>query len=148
MNNLFSIHLAIILTLKSVSVFAHNSITGVVTDGFTQDPIIIVTVALYSEGVLVTGTETDFDGRFTLDDISPGKYDIEASYVGYIPKRLASIVVGDTDLTLNISINGGVHYHMPKGIRKIEVDAFTQGRTITFRNNGVIDKISFHINEK
>ena len=104
MNNYMNIHLAVFLTLISIGVCAQNSITGVVTDETTQEPIIIGSVALYSDGVLITGTETDFDGKYSFSKLSPGKYDVEASYVGCQAKRISSIVVVDTDIQVNISL--------------------------------------------
>ena len=149
MNNLFSIHLAIILTLISVSVFAQNSITGVMTDETTQEPIIIGTVALYSEGVLVAGTETDFDEKYSFSNLSSGKYDVEASYTGCQTKRITSILVIDRDIKVNISLGEVKDFFIDccssAGPPIIHKDAFTQGRTITIRNNGVIRSSSWYV---
>ena len=144
-----NIHLAILLTLISIGVCAQNSITGVVTDETTQEPIIIGPVALYSDGVLIAGTETDFDGKYSFSKLSPGKYDVEASYVGCQAKRMSSIVVVDTDIQVNISLGEVKDFFIDccssAGPPIIHKDAFTQGRTITLRNNGVIQSSSWYV---
>ena len=33
--------------------------------------------------VFVRGNATDFDGKFVIKDVKPGKYLLQASYVGY-----------------------------------------------------------------
>jgi len=38
---------------------------------------------VYQNGVLITGTETDFDGYFAIKDLPIGVYELEFSYVGY-----------------------------------------------------------------
>lgn len=62
-------------------------IYGRVTDLETGEPILFGSVAVYQNGVLVTGTETDFDGNFQLW-VPPGPADLEVSYVGYQKQRV------------------------------------------------------------
>lgn len=62
-------------------------IYGRVTDLETGEPILFGSVAVYQNGVLVTGTETDFDGNFQLW-VPPGPTDLEVSYVGYQKQRV------------------------------------------------------------
>ncbi len=62
-------------------------IYGNVTDIETGEPIIFCSVAAYQNGVLLGGTETDFDGNYQL--WAPhGPVDLEFSYVGYQRKRM------------------------------------------------------------
>ncbi|MCB9297149.1 MAG: carboxypeptidase-like regulatory domain-containing protein [Lewinellaceae bacterium] len=62
-------------------------IYGRVADLETGEPILFGSVAAYQNGVLVTGTETDFDGNFQLW-VPPGPTDLEVSYVGYQKQRV------------------------------------------------------------
>jgi outer membrane receptor protein involved in Fe transport len=55
--------------------------------------VIFGTVSLYKNGVLITGTETDFDGNYAFSNIDPGTYDVEASYVGFTAQRQTGVVV-------------------------------------------------------
>ncbi len=123
------------LFLSSVA-FGQTQLQGKISDEVTGEPIIIGTVALYKEGVLVTGTDTDFDGNYFFSDVDPGTYDIEASYVGYQAKRISGVVAKGGQTTLvDISISEGiiletaviVGYEVPL----VEFDNTTQGNVLT-----------------
>ena len=62
----------------SQALFA-ETLTGVITDGFTREPLIGVTVLNLDNN---SGTITDFDGAFSLDVTSLPAH-IKFSYVGY-----------------------------------------------------------------
>jgi outer membrane receptor for ferrienterochelin and colicin len=80
------------VVLTSISIMAQTSLEGrVVTDG--GEPVIFAAVALYQNDRLVTGTQTDFDGYFAVTNLSPGTYDVEASYVGLQTTRVNGVVV-------------------------------------------------------
>ncbi|MBK8348420.1 MAG: carboxypeptidase regulatory-like domain-containing protein [Saprospiraceae bacterium] len=57
----------------------NSTIEGKVTD-LKGEPLLFSTVALYQNGVVVKGVETDMDGNYFLSGIKPGTYDMEASY--------------------------------------------------------------------
>lgn len=62
------------------------SVTGtLVENSDTKDPVEQVTVRLLSlpDSVMVTGTTSNKNGIFTLQNIHPGKYVLHISYVGY-----------------------------------------------------------------
>jgi len=94
------------------------------------------TVAVYKNGNLITGTETDFDGNYLISPIDPGTYDVEFSYIGYQTERVAGMIVkaGQSN-KLNKAISEGVllttavivDYKAPL----IDFDNTTQGKTIT-----------------
>lgn len=49
-------------------------------------------VAVYKDGVLTTGAQTDFDGKYSIPALEPGTYDVEASYLG-LKQRVSGITV-------------------------------------------------------
>lgn len=115
---------------------AQTSIEGTVTDASTGEAILFGSVALYKQDVLITGTETDLDGNYFLSDVDSGIYDIEASYIGYTPKKVKGFTVkaGRTN-RLDLSISEGVllnaveivQYKMPL----IEIDNTSSNATVT-----------------
>ena len=126
------------------------SIGGKVVDAVTGEPIIIGSVALYYEGVLITGTDTDFDGLFLFTDLKAGSYSVEASYVGYTAQRIEAISLKDKDnLDLVIRLNEGVltesvcivGYKVPL----VEYDNTTQGHIL---NSEVIGEYTEPINRE
>ncbi len=66
---------------------------GTLKDAQTGEPIIFGTIALYRNGVLKTGTETDFDGYYSLTELDPGTYDVEFSTTGYTPSRVTGMPI-------------------------------------------------------
>lgn len=61
------------------SVAAVTMIQGQIIDKVTGDALTGVTVRL-SDG---TEAYTDFNGNFTFQNVKPGKYQIQASYISY-----------------------------------------------------------------
>lgn len=56
------------------------------------DVLIGVSVFASQSGIVVKGTTTDFDGRFTLS-LQPGIYDLTFSYTGYSTQRMTGVQV-------------------------------------------------------
>ena len=124
--------------LCGLSAFSQTSLTGKVTDSDNGEPIIQCGLLIYKNGIQVTTIVTDFDGNYSVQ-LDPGRYEVEARYVGYKSQRTTGInVLGGKANTLNIKITSGVmldiievkEYRAPL----IEKDNTTQGRVITAEN--------------
>ena len=84
-------HLKTILALAAILVLgmpvgAQNvSVKGTVRDASTGEPMPLVNVGLMrtADTVFVRGNATDFDGNFIINDVKPGDYLLQASFVGY-----------------------------------------------------------------
>jgi hypothetical protein len=88
-----------------------GEIQGKVTDE-KGEGIPFANVAVFSSNVLITGSVTDFDGKFTISALTPGNYDVEASYQGN-KTRITGITVSQgirflDDIKLSSSIQLGV----------------------------------------
>ena len=98
----------IILTAHGL-VFSQGagSIYGTVKDKQTGETIPFANVAVLSSGgTVVTGGQTDFDGKYTIRAITPGTYTLQVSYIGYTTQKLQGIVVGaDKAVPQNITLN-------------------------------------------
>lgn len=103
--------LFLILFLTNTSISAQTSLAGKVTEEESGEPVLFGNVALYKGGVLITGVETDFDGNYSISNIDPGTYDVEASYVGFNTQRITRIPVkADRVNRLDIQLStGGVN---------------------------------------
>ena len=74
------------------SVLATGTLKGTVRDSKTNESIPFVSVELRKEGTPVAGTQTDFDGNFTLKSLVAGEYSIYVNSVGYKPvERIISV---------------------------------------------------------
>lgn len=81
-----------------------DAVHGVVVDAENDEPAPGASVALHSEAdsSLVTGTATASDGSFTIEAVTPGRYYLHISYVGYESVRIPDVVLsgegGDMDV--------------------------------------------------
>jgi len=79
---------------KPIRNIARASITGVVTDAKTKEPLTGASVYLHD---LKLGTSSNASGVYTLQNVAPGRYLAEVSFLGY-----ASVVE-------TVEITGSVH---------------------------------------
>lgn len=93
----------------TVSAMAQNvSVKGTVRDAKTGEVLPMVNVGLMrvADTVFVRGAATEFDGTFHIKDVKPGKYLLQASFVGYEKYLVNLEVLGNLD-KLEISLKGG-----------------------------------------
>lgn len=83
-------------------------IAGRVVDRETQEGIIYGNVGLYdlNGDSIITGTATDFDGRYQLEAAS-GYYRLKFSYVGYKSVLMDSVKLDSEYMSVNISLEEG-----------------------------------------
>ena len=95
---------AMMVSAKAQSV----SVKGTVRDAKTGEVLPMVNVGLMrvADTVFVRGNATDFDGKFVIKDVKPGKYLLQASFVGY-EKYIETIEVIDNIDKLAINLRAG-----------------------------------------
>jgi hypothetical protein len=84
--------LALTLTMCQV---ATAQLTGKIVDNEDNYPLEYASVAIYKtlNKKLVVGTVSNKEGSFSLSDIKPGNYYLEASFLGYQIHTIKSIVI-------------------------------------------------------
>ena len=108
----FTLLLVAVMAMLPGSTFAGNAVspdhdelrvaTGVVVDKKTGEPLISVNVAVWSGGRLVTGTSTDYEGKFKI--ISPViDFELRISYVGYNEAKFRSVDQDMLDLRVELT---------------------------------------------
>ena len=72
---------------------AGATISGLVTDSLTSDPMEAATISVTEKvtGNVFTGTITNSDGEFTISDIPTGVYDIGITFIGYEEVSIDSV---------------------------------------------------------
>ena len=129
--------LSLLFILFGTVAYAQStSLSGKVTDQVTGEPVMFASVAIYKNGVLVSGAETDLDGNYNFSNIDSGTYDIEPSFIGYQPTRIAGVVVYEGQANIvDLEISEGVVMDEIEviGYREplIKQDNTTQGTTVT-----------------
>lgn len=82
------------------------TIQGQVTDAESGNPLPGANVVLYRPGetMAVGGTATDLEGRYRLENLPVGTYEVIARFVGYADaRRTVTLTVGAT-LTVNLAL--------------------------------------------
>ena len=77
-----------------------GTLTGVVTDGTTAEPLIGATVAVQGT---TRGAATDLDGQYTVA-LSPGTYTIRVSFTGFIPQTQSVTIRAGQTATQNVTL--------------------------------------------
>jgi hypothetical protein len=114
------------LLLAGASLVAQNNggaIKVTLKDKSNGETIPFANVVAYQGGVQVAVGTTDMDGVAYLKPLSPGKYDVKGVYVGYQPKEIKGIVVGESKTAyVEIALENG------DGVRldEVMVEAFQE----------------------
>jgi|GEM_PF-1562778 len=110
-------------------------IQGKVFDEEMNEGLPFANVILLQEGVLIDQVNTDLDGNYIFEQIKPGKYDVEAVWVGYTNSKVIGILVEDNTIPLDISMQEGEGKHslevhvIQVNIPIIRMDKTTTGAT-------------------
>lgn len=129
--------LGIVLS-TSLFVFSQSgALQGKIIDADTKEPIPFANVAVFSGGDLLTGSTSDFDGKYVIKPLTPGTYNVRASFVGYQTKEIAGVIVKGDQITfqdIELSVTAEtletvevVEYKVPL----ISKDKTTSGATVT-----------------
>ncbi|HEB61697.1 MAG TPA: carboxypeptidase-like regulatory domain-containing protein, partial [Bacteroidetes bacterium] len=99
-----------VFSIFLLSGFLNNStsttLEGIVVDKDGNLPLGFAYIKLFKEGNLITGTQTDIDGKYLFSNIQSGVYDIEASYIGYKSKNISGFVIKENKKNvLNLTLS-------------------------------------------
>lgn len=93
----------------SISVIAQTGkpIRGIAIDNASGEPLVSVTIQVLNTNS-PKGVLSDIDGNFSIDGLPVGRYDIQASYMGYEPMIFREIVVStakESFITISLKEN-------------------------------------------
>ncbi len=89
-----------VFALMNVATVTAATVRGTVTDKEGEALIqASVRILAQKDSALVKGAVTNANGRFAISDVKPGKYIVEASYVGHTTQT-RDVTVGSSDLRL------------------------------------------------
>jgi hypothetical protein len=93
-----TITLALIIFVASNMFAQLGEIKGFVKDKSTDEPLWNVSVYVETGGNLV-GDAADFDGKFTIKPLKPGKYTVIAKMAGYSPMKIQNVQITSDKIT-------------------------------------------------
>lgn len=102
------------------ALMAQGSLQGTVKDE-KGEPLPFVNLIIEQNGVNKGGGTTDFDGKYKISPINPGKYDVKVSSVGFQSKMMKDVVVKGNQLTfLDIPMSSSI-----TNLKEFEVVEYT-----------------------
>ena len=111
---------------------------GIVYDSKTNETMPFANVMLNKDGHQLLGTQTDFDGLFTIGAIPPGRYQLKISCVGYTPLIYEFVVSQDSLCPfINAALTPGslslecVEIKTDRSVPVIEIGAAESGQHIS-----------------
>lgn len=78
----YSATIFLLLTLLSFAEGQTSSLSGIVKDAYSNEPLPFTNIVVYQTS---TGTTSDEEGRFQFDELSPGFIRLQVSFLGYEP---------------------------------------------------------------
>lgn len=108
-----------------------GKITGTLVDDQSRKPIEYGNVALYRfrDSSLITGTISNNQGKFVLDNVGIGRYFIKISFIGFDTKVIDSVLITPRSTEVNL----GVIYLTPSVVKL--GDVVVQGEKELIINN-------------
>lgn len=77
----------------------YGSIQGKITDAETKEPIPFANIVIESAGRQVGGASSDFDGRYRIAPLPPGRYDLKAASIGFKPIMVTGVIISPDMIT-------------------------------------------------
>ncbi len=122
----------------SFMAFAQSgALQGTVLDKETNEPIPFANIVLENKGTQAGGATSDFDGKYQIKPLTPGKYDLKATFVGYKTLLIEGIIIGgdqirfyDVKLTSTAEVLDEVEVVSYK-VPLIDKDQTASGATVT-----------------
>lgn len=91
-----------LLSLSTFLIAQNAKVSGKVQNATSKEPLPFVNISYKLDGRTI-GTQTDFDGAFSLD-MKPGDYKVTFSYIGFKKQKLELTVVESEDQQLTIDL--------------------------------------------
>lgn len=91
--------LGIVLITSTVFSQSQGTLQGKITEKDGRTPVPFANVIIEASGRSHGGATSDFDGKYTIRPIPPGRYTIKATFVGFRPVQINDVVIGADRIT-------------------------------------------------
>ena len=128
---------AALLAVGSVSAqVGSGTLKGKVMDLDANEPLPFASVVIFLNGNQVSGTNTDFDGEYTIKPVQPGTYDVLFSFVGYQSRKITGVKITANKISfVNAELSAGVMMEEAEVVEYtvplIDKDGGASGGTVT-----------------
>jgi outer membrane receptor protein involved in Fe transport len=124
--------LVLLLAANATLLAQSGALQGKVIDKMTKEPIPFTNIIIEFKGTQAGGTASDFDGKYTIKPITPGTYDVKASFLGYKPVQITGIPIRSGIIEyLNIELESTAVQVEGVTITKYKVPLIDKDKTVS-----------------
>ena len=87
------------LTNLAIAQSQSGTLKGTITEHGTGEAVPLANVVLEQNGAVVGGAVADFDGKYTIKPIDPGRYTVTVSFIGFATKEIQDVLVSPNKIT-------------------------------------------------
>ena len=89
----------------SIAQSQSGTLKGTITEFDTGESVPMANIVIELNGTVVDGAVADFDGKYTIKPIDPGRYTVKVSFIGFATKEIRDVLVSSNKITfINIPI--------------------------------------------
>ena len=96
---LFILLAFISILVNSQNTLNKSSLRGIVQDVNNKESIPFANIALYQDTLLISGTQSDIDGKYSFNNLAAGSYKIVVQNIGYQKLEIDHIVLHQNKIT-------------------------------------------------
>jgi len=96
---LFTVIALLGVTNYSIAQTQSGTLKGTITEHETGETVPMANVVLELNGAVIAGAVADFDGKYTIKPIDPGRYTVKVSFVGFATKEISEVLVSFNKIT-------------------------------------------------
>lgn len=119
------------IVLFTSAIYAQSgTLMGKITENDGKTPIPFANVIIESGGKQSGGATSDFDGKYTIRPIQPGKYVVRASFVGFSPVQINDVVISPDKITyVDIKMESTTKELPPVIVTDYKINLIDKGKT-------------------
>ena len=93
-----------VITLLGISNYSiaqsqSGTLKGTITEFDTGEPVPMANIVIELNGTVVDGAVADFDGKYTIKPVDPGRYSVKVSFIGFATKEITEVLVSSGKIT-------------------------------------------------
>ena len=87
------------ITTYSIAQSQSGTLKGTITEHETGESVPMANVVVELNGAIIAGAVADFDGKYTIKPLDPGRYTVKVSFIGLATKEISDVLVTSNKIT-------------------------------------------------
>ena len=87
------------ISTYSIAQSQSGTLKGTITEFDTGEPVPMANIVIELNGAVIDGAVADFDGKYTIKPIDPGRYTVKVSFIGFATKEITDVLISSNKIT-------------------------------------------------